>query len=225
MKWFALESPLMQGLTKLADLIILNFLTVICFIPVITIGASLTAMNFVALKIVRDEESSIIKTFFRSFKENFKQATVLWIIHLLVIALLAYDFVIIRYNMTDLPAWTGTALIVVTGVVYLLMLHVFPLQSKFVNTIGKTLKNSVLIGIMTFPKTILMGVIWLIPVIIVIKFPIIMPVVILLGVSGPAYLCALLYNKTFRKFEPETKVVDDMDWHVSEADPAEDGTV
>ncbi len=214
----------MQGLTKVADLIILNFITVICFIPVITIGASLTAMHFVALKIVRDEESSIIKTFFRSFKENFKQATILWILHILVIALLAYDFAIIRYAAVGLPSWAGMALLCVTGVVFLLTLHIFPLQAKFVNKIGQTIKNSVLIGIMTFPKTILMGIIWVIPVLITIQFPVLMPLVILFGVSGPAYLCALLYNKTFKKFEPETKVADDMDWHVSDTEPEGDQT-
>ncbi len=208
----------MQGLTKLADLILLNFITAICCLPVITIGASLTAMHYVALKIVRDEESYIIKTFFRSFKENFKQATLLWLIHLLLIALLVYDFIVVYYSVNSLPFWAGPALLSVTGVLYLLSLHIFPLQAKFVNTIGKTIRNSVMIGIMTFPKTILMGIIWVIPAAIVVFFPQATPVVILLGFSGPAWLCALLYNKTFKRFEPETVVTPDEEWHVEEKD-------
>ena len=45
-KFFNLDSPLMSGLSKLADLIWLNILAFICSIPIITIGASMTALNY-----------------------------------------------------------------------------------------------------------------------------------------------------------------------------------
>ena len=67
---FNLDNPVMNALNKLADLIILNFLTMICCIPIFTIGASATALHYVALKIVRDEETYIIKGFFKSFRQN-----------------------------------------------------------------------------------------------------------------------------------------------------------
>ena len=73
MKFFDLDSPLMQVLNKVADLLWLNILTLICCIPIVTAGASLTAMNYMALKIVRNEECYITKGFFKSFKQNFKQ--------------------------------------------------------------------------------------------------------------------------------------------------------
>ena len=56
---FDLDSPLMNVLNKMADLMWLNILTLICCIPVITAGAALTSMHYVALKIVRNEESYI----------------------------------------------------------------------------------------------------------------------------------------------------------------------
>ncbi len=223
-KFFGLDSPLMTGLTKIADLIILNFITILCCIPVITAGAAITAMHFVALKIVRDEESYILKTFFRSFKQNFKQSTILWLIHLAVIALVVYDIIIIRYQMTNLPSWMVFALLGVCILVYLLGLHIFPLQSKFENTIPKTIKNSVLVGIMTLPKTVLMGVIQILPIVLAVIFPAVTPVLLLLGVSGPAYLCALLYNKTFKKFEPDETVASDEEWHVLSDDGEETDT-
>ncbi len=55
MKLFNLDSPLMRALGKMADLMWLNILTMVCCIPVFTIGASLTALHYMALKIVRDE--------------------------------------------------------------------------------------------------------------------------------------------------------------------------
>lgn len=73
MKIFDLDSPLMQVLNKVADLMWLNVLTLICCIPIFTAGASLTAMNYMALKIVRGEECYITRGFFKSFKMNFKQ--------------------------------------------------------------------------------------------------------------------------------------------------------
>ena len=91
MKFLNLDSPLMRALSKMADLMWLNILTILCCIPIVTAGASFTAMHFVLLKIVRDEEGYITKDFFRSFKENFGQATVIWILSVLVGGLIIWD--------------------------------------------------------------------------------------------------------------------------------------
>ena len=77
-RFFNLDSPVMVALTKMADLIIVNLLAFFCCLPIITVGASMTALHYVVLKIVRDEECYIVKSFFKSFKENFKQATVIY---------------------------------------------------------------------------------------------------------------------------------------------------
>ena len=91
-KLFDLESPLLSGLNKMADLIYLNLLTFVCCIPIITIGASMTALNYVVLKMVRNEDSHLTRQFFKSFKQNFKQATIIWLIILLAIIVLALRF-------------------------------------------------------------------------------------------------------------------------------------
>ena len=77
---FSLDSPLFSFLNKVADLILLNILTMICCLPIITIGASMTALHYVVLKMVRDEESYIVRSYFKSFRQNFKQATIIWLI-------------------------------------------------------------------------------------------------------------------------------------------------
>lgn len=68
---------------RAADLMILNIVFIICCLPIVTIGASLTALHYVTLKMVRNEESYIVKSFFKSFKQNFKQATIINLIMLL----------------------------------------------------------------------------------------------------------------------------------------------
>ena len=97
-RFFDLDSPLMSALNKLADLISLNILVIICSLPVFTIGASMTALHYVVLKMVRNEEGYIIKSFFKSFKQNFRQATIIWLILLVLIGVLIGDFLILRFS-------------------------------------------------------------------------------------------------------------------------------
>ena len=73
--FFSMDAPLFRILSTLYDLIILNLLTALGCLPVVTIGASLTAMHFVLIAMVRDEEPDIARSFLRSFRENFRQST------------------------------------------------------------------------------------------------------------------------------------------------------
>ena len=80
MPFFSYESKFSQMMIKLSYSCWLNLLWLICSIPVFTLGAATTALYDVSLKIVRDEETSITRQFFRSFRRNFRQSTVLWLI-------------------------------------------------------------------------------------------------------------------------------------------------
>lgn len=222
-KIFDLDSPVMTFLSKMADLIILNFVTIICCIPIITIGASVTAMHYVALKIVRNEECYILRAFFKSFKQNFKQATLMWLIMCVFIVIYVLDFCVLRFSTVALPDWLRVLLLAVGVVAVFATMHAFPLLAKFENTIGRTFKNSLLVGVMILPKTVLMMVMAVVPLAIAIYFPAAMPIVIMFGVSGPALFNAWLYNKTFKKFEPEgEKIVSDEEWSVAEETVEED---
>ena len=220
---FDLDSPVMNFLNKLADLIWLNILTAVCCLPVITVGASMTALNYVVLKMVRNEEGYVTKSFFKSFKQNFRQATVIWLILLAVIAILAGDFMIVSYSVIRFPSWLRIVLIVLACLLLFSVMHLFPVLSRFENTVMHTYKNSLLMGILALPKTLAMMVIWVIPPLIAIFLPQILPIVVCLGISGPAILCALLYNKTFKRFEPEEEEKPADEWTIEEEEvqPAE----
>ena len=88
---FNYDNPVWRFIGKLGDLILLNLLWTVCSIPVITIGASTTAVYYVTLKMVRDENDSTVRSFFHSFKANFNQATAIWAIFLAVGLILAFD--------------------------------------------------------------------------------------------------------------------------------------
>lgn len=217
---FDLDSPVMNFLNKMADLIGLNLLAAICCIPIFTIGASMTALHYVALKIVRNEEGYIVKGFFKSFKENFKQATIIWLILLAVMFILLGDLIIFIYSGINFPSWLKIVLLVAAILIVFATMHVFPLQSRFENSVKNTYKNSLLMGILAFPKTILMMVCWVIPVAIAIFLPQLMPVVFCFGISGPAVLCAMLYNGTFKRFEPQEEEEAD-EWFIEEEETQE----
>ena len=153
MKFFSYESKFSQLLLKLCYACYLNLLWFLCSIPIFTIGASTTALYYASLKIVRDEDSHVGALFFRSFRENFKQATVLWLILLGVGLFLGADgYIVYHLRQSSLgPAgvlWTLVlAVLIAAAVVYVIvLLYVFPLLASVSNTNTAMLKNAFLIG-------------------------------------------------------------------------------
>ena len=153
MKLFSYESKFSQLLLKLSYACYLNLLWFLCSIPIFTIGASTTALYYTSLKVVRDEDNHVGATFFRAFRENFKQATVLWMILLGVGLFLAGDGYIVYLlrrssEGTMAVAWTLIlALIISLAVLYVIVLeYVFPLLASVSNTNTAMLKNAFLIG-------------------------------------------------------------------------------
>ena len=153
MKFFSYESKFSQLLMKLCYACYLNLLWLLCSLPVFTIGASTTALYYASLKVVRGEESYVGRLFFRAFRENFRQATVLWLI-LLGIGLFPGADGYILYHLRAASAGTAAifwtlilALVIAVSVVYVIVLeYVFPLLASVSNTNRAMLKNSFLIG-------------------------------------------------------------------------------
>lgn len=79
MKLFDVDGPLMAALNKLADLVFANLLFILFSLPVVTLGASLTALQTVVLALAEDEENLVVrKRFWQAFRRDFKQSTLLW---------------------------------------------------------------------------------------------------------------------------------------------------
>lgn len=217
-RFFNIDSPVMAGLSRVADLMLLNLLVMVMCIPVITIGPTLTAMHFVLLKMVRKEEGYILAPFFKSFKENFKQAAICGLIMILFIIVFIVDLQIINNSGLDIANWLRTALLA-CGVIALMMgMYIFPLIARFSNNIRSTFKNALFISILNLPKTVLMVVVCVLPVILVDLSINMYPIAFLLGITGPGYICAMLYSKAFKRFEPEAEPVDADSWSIDMSD-------
>jgi uncharacterized membrane protein YesL len=153
MRFFSYESKFSQLLLKLCYACYLNLLWFVCSLPIVTIGASTTALYYASLKIVRDEETHVGALFFRSFRQNFKQATVLWLILLGAGLVLAGDgYILYHLRQTAEGAmgviWTLVlAIVIAVAVLYVITLEfVFPLLASVSNTNAAMLKNAFLIG-------------------------------------------------------------------------------
>lgn len=201
MKFFSLDSPLMQALNKMADLLWLNVLTIICCIPIVTVGASLTAMHYMILKVLRNEETYITRGFFKSFKDNFRQATVIWLIQLVVTLLLVGDFYIMYKSETEFHIVFQVLIMIVAVIVILTSTFVYPVLAKFDNSIFSTIKNALYVSILQLPKAIAMVILSVLPLVLLVIAPSLVPIVLMFGVSIPAYLFAMMYNKFFKKLE------------------------
>lgn len=200
---FNLDSPIVRALNTIADLCWLNILTLICSLPIVTAGASFTAMHYVMLKLVRNEEGYVTKSFFKSFKENFRQATCIWLVVLLFVLFFLGDC----YIFLSVPEGMSKVLMVILCAfglfLYMIILYVFPILSHFTNSVFGTLKNSFLVGIMAFPKTLMMMLLYIAPYLMVYQYPRTLPLLIMFGITIPAYASAFMYSGTFKKLEPK----------------------
>lgn len=202
-KFFDMESPVMRFMGRVGDLLFLNVIMIICCIPVITAGAAFTAMHYVLLKMVRGEEGYLIRGFFKSFKRNFKQATIIWLLMLLVMGIFVGDFLIFSYSGIQFSkvftiAFCAVAVLLLMGAVY-----IFPVLARFDNTIKNTIRNAFSMAVINLPKTILMVLLLFVPFVIMYFSTYATFFVIMFGISVPAYASAYLYSKIFKKFEPE----------------------
>ena len=140
------EHIIVRLLTRIFDFLLLNVLWVLCSIPVISLGASTTALYSVMLKIVENEEGYIIWDFLKAFKRNFRQSTTVWCILLGIGVALFADYQFVQ-NISGVMRTIGMVLLGMIVLVYIYeVVFVFPLIARFDNTTINMLKNAVLSG-------------------------------------------------------------------------------
>lgn len=207
-----MDSPVMRFLNRVGDMLILNLIMLICCIPIITAGAAYTAMHYVLLKMIRGEEGYLVKGFFKSFVRNFKQATLIWLMMLFVIAVFIGDAFIFGFSGVVFPKPLVIMVLAVAIILLLISMYVFPVLARFENSIKNTLRNAALLSVANLPKTLLMAVFYVLPLVIGYFSPYSYIFIIMFGISVPAYGAAWLYSGIFKKFEPETVEVSDLDF-------------
>ncbi|MDE5950653.1 MAG: YesL family protein [Acetatifactor sp.] len=158
MKFFGVDSPLYKFLSKLLDVIQLNFLWIIFSIPIITMGASTVAAMSVALKMADDEEGYIGRSFLKAFRENWKQGTLLWLITAAAVYAIYLDFQFFEAlegnPMIFLIVGIASTILAVSA-----LLYAYPLSARYENTLFRTINNSIEISRRYFGRTLMLVVV------------------------------------------------------------------
>ena len=203
-KWFNLDSPIMMGLSRMADMVILSMLWFVCCIPVITIGPSTTAMYYVALKMVRKEDVKLAPTFFQAFKSNFKQAMIMNIISLVLGAILVVDGYYWFFAQGSMATISFAIFFAMFIWLLCIMFYAYPLQAQFFNTVKQTFINAAILSMRKFPITVIVFALNLLPVwVAFISLEVVirtLPVWILLAPGIVAVINTKLFAKMFDPF-------------------------
>ena len=157
-KAFQPESGFMGGFSKAVDTVILGFLWLLCCIPVFTVGAASSALYYGFHKAIRQDRGYPLKTFFRAFRDNFKQATGIWLMVLVFLSLSGFTCYLLllmlgRMPMAGFMLSMGVVIMIVT---LMWCLYLFPYQSRFQNTWVNVMKNSILLMAANIPRSLLL---------------------------------------------------------------------
>lgn len=207
-RFFNMDNKFFVFMGRVADLILLNLLCVVCCLPIITIGPSITALFYVTLKMVRNEESYIFRSFFKSFKENFKQSAIINVIMLLVGVLLYFDMIIVSGMDGAIKKVLFFAFMFILLLYTMVFMYIYPVLSKFYNSIKNTFINAFLMALRHLPYTILMIVVTLLPAGIfwipsaMVQSTLLM-LFVLFGFAAIAYVNSYFLVKIFDKYIPK----------------------
>ena len=204
MKWFFdMNNPVMRTLSMLADIVVLNLLTLVCSLPVITAGAALTALNDACIRLVRNEDGELARDYFRAFRSNFKNGTLLWLLFLAAAALIYFDYLAALTFVPQLRAGIFAVALIVLAISF----YAFALLARYDNSLWKTLKNAAQLAVGFFPRTLVILVFavafWLAC---IHWFSFGSLVLLLAGLSLPVYVCAVMLDGMFHKLENDSQM-------------------
>ena len=203
-KFFDSNNPVMRFLSRLVDLVILNVLTIVYSLPLITAGGALTAMNYVLLHLHRGDETYIIRMFRKSFRENFRQGIPEGLLVLAAAAITAVDMLALHGSESRTATLMMIVITVIAVMIFVTSVYMFALQSRYENTVGQTILNAARLAVTYLPRTAGMAVIWLIWImILVFLYKAASLFFLIFGLTLPGYLCTMLYNRVFEDLESE----------------------
>lgn len=202
---FNLDNGIMRFFSRVFDIVVLNLLFVICCIPIVTIGASLTAMYSITLKMVRNEEPNIIRGFLKAFKQNFRQGTIVGMTAIIIALFITIDLRIIAMTGYDSLKVVQVLCYIVAIWGYIIFLYAFPILARFVHTTKEVFKNSFMISIVNFKWTLLLIFIN-VPFVLMLFYSgvsmlLLFTILIVCGFSGLALIQSFIFRKIFERYE------------------------
>ena len=209
-RFFQADNPVMVTLSRIVDILWVSIIFLVFCIPIITIGDAITSLYYVCSKVIRHGESYVWREFWRSFKTNFKQSTIYWVILVLIYFLLIWNINYLGLNSSTKDGMGGVLAaiyLVVMAVLACLSLNVFPIISRFDNKFSVTIRfglfctfrhilHTLAIFILVFLAAMLVYVQWATPTMI---FSIMLP-----GLVG--FISTFPMEHVLKKYQPKSEV-------------------
>ena len=205
-------SMLDRTFTFLGQMIALNLLWMICSLPIITAGASTTALFYCMLKLRKYDDVRVFKDFFSSFKQNFVQSTLVWIVMAVLAGLVWMEKDAASQAQGDMSGILGLMIVAFCIPIVMTALYIFPVIAAFENKIGKLAANAFYFSVRKFGSTLAMAVITILPMTMTLVdaelFPVYLFIWLLFGFSLTAYADSWFI---WKQFKPYFKDEDDED--------------
>ena len=200
MNLFDIDNRFFRFVSKLTNIILLNILWLIFSIPIITTGAATSAVYYVTLKMVRDEEGYIIKDFLKAFKQNFKQGVILEFV-LLLVGIILYADIRFFWLHESMFSYFFIIILAIVCVLYIFtLIYIFPITARYSNKLSLNLKNAVIMSLKNLKISIVMTVLLIV---MLYGFYVSVPIMIIfpfIAVSGYAYVGSILFRGIFEKY-------------------------
>lgn len=197
-KLFTEDNKIFQFLSLLADLMILTLQWLVACLPIVTIGAATTALYSCAMKRY-EEEIRLFRDFWNAFRKNFAQATALWGVVLALLFTVAADIYLVFFTEFTPGTIVKLLMLMLAFVVAMIVSYIFPLQAFFVNPVGRTLKNAVLLSVMYLPVSVVIVFINVIPFLMWLLMPEVFSRILLLWVVLAGGVIAYVNGKMLRR--------------------------
>lgn len=205
---FNMNNKFFQVLDKIIDTFFLSILWLVFSLPVITIGASTTALYYTAHKSLRRDKGYVARTFVKAFKDNFKQATLMWLINLVIDVVLVLDCIIMQ------ETFLLYLFLILGGFVIVWQIYQAAYVARFENKVLASMKNAFLFFIVNLPWSLLIFLLLIVCAVVIILAPI-----TLLFIPASLFLVYdAILERIFRKYMTEEDLQNELEEDMLEHD-------
>lgn len=199
---FSSENAVFRTMNTIGYIWYLNILWVICSLPIITIGASTSALVYSCLKL-RNQEGYVTRNFMKSFRDNFKQSTLLFLIYAVVGVILVLDLILGKGTEGAIGQVVRLGSFILLFPYGMSLLYVFAIQSKFINTIKNTIFYSFVLGIRHFKFTLQMMILVGAVIYFNVTYLLANYIMLSIGIGFLGYFLSAYYQRIFENYIPK----------------------
>lgn len=216
---FRFDGPLFKIGTLIGDLLILSLLFIVCSIPIITIGASVTALYYVTTRMISGREGYVSRDFMRSFKQNFIKSTVVFVLIAICAFILLCNFTLFNY-VYRANQFMLVFQVVLSAELAGISVYIFPLIARFDMKIGQYFKNAFFFANRHISTTVTCLVFLAGAAMLFMR----LPILIIIITGAYSYFSSKLLMRVFRKYLPDMDR-DIDDYHIRDEAPSDENEV